>query len=70
MSLVISQPVRAPWTILHALRSALSLRRSPRLPKGLDRRQIQDAGIPWELAGYGRGADVSMLPIVMLESQR
>jgi len=70
MSIAITQPARAPWAIVHHVRTILGIRRKPRLPKGLDRRQLQDAGISWELAGYGRGADVSMLPIVILESQR
>ena len=42
----------------------------PRLPPDLSRAQLQDAGIPFERAGYGRGADVSGLAITMLESQR
>lgn len=42
----------------------------PRVPPGLSRAQLQDAGIPLERAGYGRSADVSGLTITMLESQR
>jgi hypothetical protein len=42
----------------------------PRLPPGLSRAQLQDAGIDLELAGFGRGADVPGLTITMLESQR
>jgi hypothetical protein len=41
-----------------------------RLPPGLTYAQIKDAGIAWELAGYGRGADVSLLVLTKLESQR
>jgi hypothetical protein len=42
----------------------------PRVPPGLSRAQLQDAGIPLEHAGYGRSADVSGLTITLLESQR
>ncbi|KQX35682.1 hypothetical protein ASD04_12945 [Devosia sp. Root436] len=42
----------------------------PRLPPGLSREQLQDAGIPLERAGFGRSADVSGLAITILESQR
>lgn len=42
----------------------------PRVPPGLSRAQLQDAGIPLERAGYGRSADISGLTITMLESQR
>jgi hypothetical protein len=45
-------------------------RRRLRVPRNLSRAQLQDAGIAWELAGYGRGADVDMLTISILESQR
>lgn len=42
----------------------------PRLPPGLSRAQLEDAGIALELAGYGRSADVPALTITLLESQR
>ena len=42
----------------------------PRVPPGLSRAQLQDAGIPLERAGYGCSADVSGLTITVLESQR
>jgi len=41
----------------------------PRL-RDLSRAQLLDAGIPLDLAGRGRSADVSALAITMLESQR
>jgi hypothetical protein len=41
----------------------------PRL-RDLSRAQLLDAGIPLELAGRGRSADVSALTITMLESLR
>ena len=42
----------------------------PRVPPGLSRAQLEDAGIALELAGYGRSADVPALTITLLESQR
>lgn len=42
----------------------------PRVPPDLSREQLLDAGIPLELAGRGRSADVSALTITLLESQR
>lgn len=42
----------------------------PRVPPDLSRAQLLDAGIPLDLAGHGRSADVSALTITMLESQR
>lgn len=66
----LAAPVAARRWTLRALISAFRPRRKPYLPPGLDRAQLKDAGIAWELAGYGRGADVPMLAITILESQR
>ena len=42
----------------------------PRVPSDLCRAQLEDAGIPLDLACRGPSADVSGLAITTLESQR
>lgn len=51
------------WT-LHRLLEVLRARCRP----GLNRTRHESVDIAWELAGYGRGADVSMLPPVFWKS--
>lgn len=40
------------------------------LSADLDEDQMKDAGISWELLGYGRGACVSMLAYTIAQSRR
>lgn len=66
----LAAPNSAPRHFLAALLEALRLRRRRRFMSSLSPAQIKDAGIDRELAGYGRGAAVSMLVITNLQSQR
>lgn len=55
---------------LVALAKALRQYRRHRTLHRPDAALIKDASIAWELAGYGRGADISMLAVNLLQSQR
>lgn len=63
-------PAPAPRGFLAALMVALRRHHRRRIIAALDAAQRKDAGITWELAGYGRGADVSMLARTNLQAQR
>lgn len=72
MSTTTSRIVYSPRPFYGLFRKIVkfALARRRRVPPGLTNAQLKDAGIAWELAGYGRGADVSMLTITNLQSLR
>lgn len=74
--MTISTPVRrgrARYLTLPGLAfllSAVKRHRARRCLRKLDRRQLTDAGIAFEIAGFGREADVNGRAITNLDSQR